>query len=182
MGEDLGGELLQLLRALVEDPSSHVTRPCCSHGWTSCRVCGPPQQDLQLLEEPTCNILFDVMNLADGVVTPKHVQIKGLGVFSHTGPYADVRSCPPGGENIIRMERDGIDRLNTCVSGCGCVNHSTPTSLQKCHSLFPQSAAVVSAGRKVLRETRSPAQNLGSSQSKPHRMPYTSPVWTGRNE
>lgn len=62
---------------------------------------------LRLLEGPTCDILFDVMDLADGVVTPKHVQVEGLRVFSHAGPPADVGSGPPGGENPIRTERGG---------------------------------------------------------------------------
>lgn len=69
---------------------------------------------MELLNDPTCNIFFDVMNLADGVVTPKHVQIEGLGVFTQTGPHADVRRRPPGGENTIRMKIDRIDQLNKC--------------------------------------------------------------------
>lgn len=67
--------------------------PAAVHGWA-----------VELLQDPTCNIIFDLMNLADGVVAPKHVQVEGLGVFSHAGPDANVRSCPPGGENIIRTE------------------------------------------------------------------------------
>lgn len=43
----------------------------------------------------TCDIFFDLLNLADGVVASEHVQVEGLGVFTNTCPCADVRSCPP---------------------------------------------------------------------------------------
>lgn len=42
----------------------------------------------------TCHIFFDLMNLADGVVASKHVEVEGLGVFADTCPCAYVRSGP----------------------------------------------------------------------------------------
>ena len=48
----------------------------------------------------TCDILFDLVNLADGVVPPEHVQIEGLRVFTNTLPCGDVRSCPSSEENL----------------------------------------------------------------------------------
>lgn len=70
-------------QALQTAHNSHFIWPCCL-------------TRVELLNGPTCDIFFDVMDLADGVVTPKHVQIEGLGVFSHAGPHADVRRRPPG--------------------------------------------------------------------------------------
>lgn len=75
--------------------SSVQKGPFCSYNHKGRRRRGR-LRNLQLLEDPTCNIFFDVMNLADGIVTPKHVQIEGLRLFSDAGPNADVRSCPPG--------------------------------------------------------------------------------------
>lgn len=43
----------------------------------------------------TCDILFDLMNLADGVVASEHVKVEGLGIFTNTCPCADVRGGPP---------------------------------------------------------------------------------------
>ena len=46
----------------------------------------------------TCDVFFDLMNLADGVVASEHVEVEGLGVFANTCPCADVRSGPPSGQ------------------------------------------------------------------------------------
>lgn len=46
----------------------------------------------------TCNILFDLMNLAYGVVPSEHIQVKRLRVFPNTRPHADVWSGPSSGE------------------------------------------------------------------------------------
>lgn len=43
----------------------------------------------------TCDVFFDLVDLADGVVASEHVQVERLRVFSHTGPCANVRSGPP---------------------------------------------------------------------------------------
>lgn len=42
----------------------------------------------------TCHIFFDLMNLADGVVASKHVEVEGLGVFADACPCAYVRRGP----------------------------------------------------------------------------------------
>lgn len=54
----------------------------------------------------TCDIFFDLMNLADGVVSSEHVEVEGLRVFADTGPRADVRCGPSASANTPWSERD----------------------------------------------------------------------------
>lgn len=60
----------------------------------------------------TCDIFFDLMNLADGVVPSEHVEVEGLRVFADTGPRADVRSGPSASANTPWSERDA-DKAGT---------------------------------------------------------------------
>lgn len=65
----------------------------------------------------TCDIFFDLMNLADGVVSSEHVEVEGLRVFADTGPRADVRSGPS--VNTPWSERDSDEAGTGSCSYCG---------------------------------------------------------------
>lgn len=50
------------------------------------------QREIFLL---TCDVFFDLVDLADRVVSSEHVEVKRLGVFTNMCPCAYVRSGPP---------------------------------------------------------------------------------------
>lgn len=52
----------------------------------------------------TCDVLLDLVDFADGVVSSEHVQVEGLGVSADARPRADVRRRPPANANsVVRL-------------------------------------------------------------------------------
>lgn len=54
----------------------------------------------------TCDVLFDLVDFADGVVSSEHVQVEGSGVSADARPRADVRRRPPANTHgLVRLRR-----------------------------------------------------------------------------
>lgn len=49
----------------------------------------------------TCDILLDLMHLADGIIIAEHVQVEGSWVFAHPGPGANIWGGPTACLNVI---------------------------------------------------------------------------------
>lgn len=68
-----------------------------------CRPRGPGGGSGSLL---TCDVLLDLVDFADGVVSSEHVQVEELGVSADARPRADVWRRPPANTNsVVRLRR-----------------------------------------------------------------------------
>lgn len=56
---------------------------------------------INIQQRSTCDVVFDIQHVTEGVVVLEHVQIKRGEVFSYLGPHAVVGRGPPASQHVV---------------------------------------------------------------------------------